>query len=286
MSDEIRYAAVDYDPFADPPIIEFPATEAQRELWGAVLLGADASRAYNESVTLELEGPVELDALLEAIRDLPRMHEALRASFSDEGSTVRIAPHIELDLGVTERPLEEILETDAQREYDLENGPLFRASVVRKNAERHWVVLAAHHIVCDGWSFGVLLSDLAARYNARKAGDGDPSPQGSFQRYAEEERQWTLTSGHREAQHYWLERLGDVPAAVDLPTDTPRPALKSFRSKRADARVSEATVQALKKAAAKSGASLFAALLAGFNALVYRLSGQETVVVGVPTAGQ
>lgn len=286
MSDELTFTEVDYDPFAEPAERSFPATEAQREIWGAVLLGEDASRAYNESVTLHLEGPVDVDALRAAIQDLPRMHEALRATFSPDGATIRIRPELDVEVPVLETPLPELIRAEATTAFDLERGPLFRASIARVTPEHHAVILGAHHIVCDGWSFGVLLSNLAERYRERVAGGGPPEPRGSFERYAEEERQWIASPRSMAAEAYWLERFEDAPAPPDLPVDRPRPPHKTFHSAREDLVVEAEVVTALKQTAAKQGSSLFAALLATFDVLLYRLCSQETLVVGIPTAGQ
>ena len=178
--------AVDYDPFADaaPVARVAPTTEAQREIWLACQLGGDATLAYNESITLHLHGAVDLQHLSAAVRNLTDRHDALRATLSADGEQLLIAEHVDLDLPVDDlRTLTPDQRDAALRQaaaqavstpFDLQHGPLLRARLLRLADDHVALLLSAHHIVCDGWSFGVLVSELGALYAAQRGEAPEP----------------------------------------------------------------------------------------------------------------
>ena len=167
---------VDYDPFAEsaPVARVVPTTEAQREIWLACQLGGDATLAYNESVTLHLHGAVDLQHLSEAVRSLTDRHDALRATLSADGQQLLIAEHLALDIPLDDlRSLSPDQRDSALRQaasqavalpFDLQQGPPFRARLLQLADDHVALLLSAHHIVCDGWSFGVQLSELDKLY--------------------------------------------------------------------------------------------------------------------------
>jgi NRPS condensation-like uncharacterized protein len=165
--------AVDYDPFADGELLlTAPPTEAQREIWLSVQMGSSASCAYNESMNLLLHGDLDIEALKSAVQQLIQRHEALRITFSPEGDTFSIAKtlHLEIplldlsDFEAAERDarLDHICRQEVREPFDLVHGPLFRVQIVKLQDGEFWVLLTSHHIICDGWSLGVLISDLGA----------------------------------------------------------------------------------------------------------------------------
>jgi amino acid adenylation domain-containing protein len=295
--------AVDYDPFADAGsevARVVPTTEPQREVWLAHRLSREASLAYNESVLLRFSGALDTDALKNALIDLVNRHEALRATVSTDGAELTIpdavvvnVPLVELSHLPQEQQSAAIL--DAQRvvvetPFDLERGPLFNTQILRFGATEHALIMTAHHIVCDGWSFGILVHDLAALYQARvgKAGAVQVAA-ASFGDYALAQR--IASGGEQELadEAYWLSRFsgaaGETPV-LDLPTDQSRAAWRTFASKREDLVIDADLLAAARKAGSRQGASLFATLLASFAALLHRISGASDVVIGVPSAGQ
>jgi hypothetical protein len=171
-------AEVNFDPFAGPELLRLvPITESQAEIWAACLLGGDdASRAYNESVTLRLTGPLDRPALQRALQALVQRHEALRSAFSADGKyscVFRELPltfdyHNTTTLGEAEQraAVAACVAHDAQYVFDLLYGPLLKASLIELTTEEHHLLLTAHHIVCDGWSLGILLQELGALYSA------------------------------------------------------------------------------------------------------------------------
>ena len=302
--------AVDYDPFAETGgdvARVVPTTEPQREVWLACQLSREASLAYNESVLLRFSGVLNVVALKNALLDLVNRHEALRATVSATGAELIIANALANDAPIVklvecDAPTEQdrdALIIDAQRKavetsFDLVRGPLFNALILRFSATEHALLMNAHHIVCDGWSFGILVRDLAMLYRIHcliQSGspDNDMVPAASFGDYAL--AQDAATGGAQQCadEAYWLSCFAGAASAMpvlDLPTDTSRAAWRTFTSKREDWVLDAALTASVRKAGSRMGASLFATLLAGFAATLNRISGSEDMVIGVPTAGQ
>ena len=289
--------AVDYDPFADVALARVvPATESQREIWLAAKLEPEASLAYNESVSIRLSGELNVAALQAALQGVVDQHEALRATLSADGNELCIAAHMELDCFV--RDLSELDESRRDEDissalasavgtpFDLERGPLVRAELLHLGTQEHLLIFTAHHIVCDGWSFGVIVRDLAALY-AQHTGQGDgPVPADAFTDYAIAEAARAQTdTGHADEQ-YWLSRFSGALPSLDLPTDSARKRRRTFASQREDRMLDATLVADIKRMGARQGASFYATLLAAFSTLLYRLTGQDDVVIGIPSAGQ
>ncbi|HQX25664.1 MAG TPA: aminotransferase class III-fold pyridoxal phosphate-dependent enzyme, partial [Pseudomonadota bacterium] len=273
-----------------------PTTEPQREVWLADSLGCEASLAYNESVSLHLRGELDVAAFRHAVRELPRRHDALRASFSADGLQLRVpadAPELEValvDLGGAADPeaaLAAIGERHVSEPFDLQRGPLLRAELVRLAADHHVLVLSGHHIVLDGWSFWVVVKDLAALYALASGARSAPLPPApSFAEYALAQARQAETPEAAAEVEWWIRRFADGAPVLELPVDRPRPRLRTQAAGRHDHTLPAQLVAAVRSLGAGAGASLYATLLAGFDALLHRLTGQDEFVVGVPAAGQ
>ncbi|WP_266182493.1 non-ribosomal peptide synthetase [Dyella humicola] len=289
--------AVDYDPFAGTTLARVaPTLETQREIWLASKLEPEASLAYNESISLRLRGALEVPALQASLQQLVDRHEALRATLSAEGEELYIAAQLMVacplrdvsGLTATEREAEvaNTLHHVVTTPFDLENGPLVRAEILQLGPQDHLLVFTAHHIICDGWSFGVIVRDLAALY-ALQTGHGDGAgPVDGFTDFALAEANRANTDEGQAAEHYWLKQFTGVSSSLDLPTDRPRPRRRTFASQREDYTLDAALVADIKRMGAHRGASLYATLLTGFGLLLQRLSSQDDVVIGIPSAGQ
>ena len=290
--------ATAYDPFAGPELeTTVASTESQRELWTAAQLGPEASLAFNESISLEMRGKPDLEALRASLADLVRRHESLRATFTADGVTFCVladaaVPFELVDLsgqpnGASDEARRAILAREVESPFDLERGPLARVVALRLAPDLHVVVFTAHHIVVDGWSWSVLVSDWAALYGARLRHARAELPQaGRFSQYAAAQAARRGSPEWQATQAYWVKRFsGEIPV-LELPADRPRAPLRTFASRRIDFLVPAPLLASVKRVGAASGASLFATLLAAYKAWLYRLSGQADVVVGVPAAGQ
>ncbi|RAO77934.1 non-ribosomal peptide synthetase [Dyella jiangningensis] len=289
--------AVDYDPFAGATLERVvPATAPQREVWLASTLEPKASLAYNESATLRLHGDLNAAAMQAALQQLVDRHEALRATFGKDGSELCIAAQQSLEcplrdlswLGPDEQEAEvaATLMRVVSEPFDLEAGPLVRTELLRLSGDEHLLVFTAHHIVCDGWSFGVIVRELAALYGRQLGLGGELAPVDAFGDYALAEAAHAQSQQGHDAEAYWLKRFADAAPSLDLPTDRPRPRRRTFASQREDLLLDAALVAAVKRTGAQRGASLYATLLATFGLLLQRLSGQDDVVIGIPSAGQ
>lgn len=298
LSQSLEHGAVDYDPFAEGELARVvPTTEPQREVWLADRLGSDASLAFNESVSLRLKGHLDADALQAALQALVDRHDALRASFGPDGETlcvraaldlnVQLHDLTELDIAARNAAMAERLRLAVDTPFALERDPLLRAELVRLAEDDHRLILTAHHIVCDGWSWWVLVRELAALY-AQYCGAGVAAlPEAdSFADYALAEARHPGGPGFAADEAYWLDRFAAGAPVLDLPFDRPRPQRRSFASRREDYSLDADLVAQLRGMGARRGASLFATLLAGFAATLSRLAGQSQVVVGIPVAGQ
>jgi len=291
-------AAVDYDPFADGPLSRVaPTTEPQREVWLADRLGEDASLAYNESISLDFRGPLDRDELAQALRGLIARHDILRANFGPDGRTLCVGDERAIELPLTDLSALDEAERNARivahaREavetpFDLDHGQLFRAELLRLSEQHHHLVLTAHHLVCDGWSWWVIVRELGALYSQALGHNGSPLPAAeSFADYALAEAEHPQGATYRSDEAYWVSRFADGGPILDLPTDRMRPTRRTFASIREDHLLDNDLVAAVRRLGARQGASLFATLLAGFAGLLSRLTAQNDVVVGIPAAGQ
>jgi amino acid adenylation domain-containing protein len=275
-----------------------PLSWAQERIWFLDAL-QPGTAAYNIPLALRISGELDAAALERAFGEVVRRHEALRTVFASvDGRPVQVvlpaggwtlAADDVSGLPAEEREAEarRIAEAEAGAPFDLAAGPLLRARLVRIAPDRHLLAVVMHHTVSDGWSAGVLVRELSAAYPAALAGEPSPLPPLPTQ-YADQavrEREWTRSETVEAQLAWWRERLAGVPA-LDLPADRPRPAVQSFRGAvhRFDvpADVADAT-----RALARAGAATpFMALLAAWDLLLARYSGQEDVAVGTTVSSR
>jgi amino acid adenylation domain-containing protein len=271
-----------------------PLTESQTEIWLAAQMGDEASCAFNESVSLTLRGSLDEKALHAALSLLFERHDALRASFTPTGEEMRIAAAEPVNLPIvdlTTRPdaqaaAEQIVADDARTPFDLVKGPAARVQLLRLAPDHHVLMFTAHHIIVDGWSINVVVSELAEVYPVLcQGGTPELAPALRFSAYARDQAKRDPEEAAK-TESYWLGQYREPAKTLDLPTDRPRPALKSYSGSSRCRRIEASLYQSLKKSGAKAGNTLFVTLLGAFQALIGRLCDQAEVVVGVPTAGQ
>lgn len=291
--------AVDYDPFAGPAIaFVAPTTAPQLEVWIASQLGGnDASRAYNESVSLRFSGLLNRPAFERALAALAERHESLRSAFSADGQQVFVfsdqtiplsfADYTEHDTTEQARFLADYVQQDMQHVFDLTFGPLVKAGLLKLSDTDHFFTLTAHHIICDGWSLGVMLQDLSALYSAFSQ-DQEPalSPAPSFSQYAADESRFLTSPDYRTIEQFWLDQFRDIVPILDLPTDFPRPARRTYAGHRLDFPLDTALVQAVRQMGVRAGCSFVTTLMASFEVLLHRITAQTDIVLGLPAAGQ
>ncbi|EEF63175.1 amino acid adenylation domain protein [Pedosphaera parvula Ellin514] len=275
----------------------FPLTEGQTELWLAAQLGADASRAFNQNFLLHLRGQLRQEFLMQALQEVVNRHDALRTTFLPDGKEQQIAAHLEIevpfvDLSSIAEPtrdqkIRELLKEEDEFTFDLAKGPLFRAKIIKVSTEYHMLVISSHHIVMDGWSMGVVFNEVSRIYSAKLEGKaGLLAPAMQFKEYVEWQQGTEACKKSAEAEAYWLRQYETVPTNLELPADNARPLNKTYKAGTECLVISSALYKTLKEATVEQRCTLFTYLLASFNAWLYRLSGQEDIAIGVPTAGQ
>ncbi|HWM91030.1 MAG TPA: amino acid adenylation domain-containing protein [Thermoanaerobaculia bacterium] len=269
-----------------PPLVrvprdgDLPLSFAQERLWFLDRL-VPGSAAYNMPVALRLSGALDPAALERALQEIVRRHETLRTTFPETGGEPRQRVHPfhpfplpMIDLrGLPEGAAERLAREEAARPFDLARGPLLRAALLRVD-EQEWVaLLSMHHIVSDGWSMGVLVRETAALYARRTL----PELPVQYADFAVWQRGWLRGEALERQVTWWREALAGAPAALDLPLDRPR----SFRTGRAGHLAAD-----LPSIPRREGATLFMVLLAAFQALLHRLTGEDDLVVGTPIANR
>ncbi|HEX8273583.1 MAG TPA: non-ribosomal peptide synthase/polyketide synthase, partial [Longimicrobiaceae bacterium] len=281
---------------AEPPRLSF----AQERLWFLDRL-EPGSAVYNLPFALRLRGALDVDALQRSLGEIVRRHEALRTVFRErDGTPVQvIAPFGGLRLPVKDlsRLPGETREAEVQRElvaegtarpFDLTAGPLFRAALLRLDAQEHVLLLSMHHIVGDGWSMGVLRRELSALYAAYREGRPSPLPEPAVQPadHAVWQREQAEGDTLERQLAFWREQLRGAPELLELPTDRPRPPVQTFRGATVPVELSPALLERLEALARREGATLYMTLLAAFQTLLSRYAGSDDVVVGSPIAGR
>ncbi len=298
-TNHIEFIPVDFDPFtADDFLCVVTAIEPQTEIFASCILGEDdANCSYNESISLKLFGVYNYTAMEKALQELINRHEALRASFSEDGSIMKIRKETTLSIysnDISEQSNEsqktfisKFILKEVQTPFDLLNGPLFRISLLKIADLEYHFTFTAHHIICDGWSLGIILLDLSKLYSSFANNQVLRLQEAvRYSDYASDQRSFALTKDFKKIEGYWLDLYTEDVPVLDLPTDYPRPSVRTFRSQRDDFKLDAQIASSIKKIGARAGCSFVTTLLIAFEIYLYRLTGQKSIVVGVPAAGQ
>jgi hypothetical protein len=241
---------VDFDPFATAATreVHLPLTEPQSEMWTAAAMSREANCSYNQCFAFTFQGPLRVESLSAALDQAVARHDALRAVIAPDGSGQTLRPPFSVEMPLTdmsnldvdarERERERLLQQECETPFELAEGPLIRAFVVRESAERHHFVLTAHHIVCDGWSSAVLFSDLGLLYAADCI--GIPAQLGSaasYEEYVAEQMSHDRVTAAAADEEHWAAQYPDGAPVLDLPLTGARPPTKTYRSGREDLRI-------------------------------------------------
>ncbi|HEU0052707.1 MAG TPA: amino acid adenylation domain-containing protein, partial [Longimicrobium sp.] len=293
---------------AVPPLVPvertgaLPLSFAQERLWFLHQMEPEGA-GYNVHWPSRLRGRLAASVLERALGELARRHEALRTTFRpvERGAVQVVHPAAPARLpvvdlaGLAPRDREEeasrLAREDAERPFDLERGPLLRATLVRLADDEHVLLLTMHHIVSDGWSMDVLSRELFTLYESLSRPSGEavsPLPPLAVQYadFAVWQRGWLRGEVLQRQLDWWRERLGGAPPALELPTDRPRPAVASSRGAAHGFRVPAEITRGLRSLVRREGATLYMVTHAALDLLLSRWSGQEDLVVGSPIAGR
>lgn len=276
-----------------------PLTRTQERLLFIDQLDPNKS-FYNLPGAFRLAGKLDIGALERSLNEIVRRHEILRATYHwEQGVPVQqINPSFVVNLpiisfvdrppGEREAAMISFLETEGDRPFNLQEGPLVRAALIELADTEHVLFFMTHHVIWDGWSFDILLSELAALYTAYVKGSTSPLPELPIQYvdFAVWHRQWMAGKRLQRELAYWHEQLkGELPV-LQMPTDFPRPPRMTYNGAREWFSLSQETLTALSALSRKEGATLFMLLLAAFKTLLHRYTGQEDILVGTPIQGR
>ena len=300
----ISEAKAEGEPQMLPPITTvsreaaLPLSFSQQRLW---LLGQmpEVSATYHIPMALRLRGELDRVVLRLSLNRVLARHEALRSVFA----TVNDQPHVELlpeDIGLPmdeldlsgvegkEERVRELMVEEARAPFDLAQGPLVRARLIRLQDQEHVFLLTHHHIVSDGWSIGVFAQELRGLYQAYSQKQPDPLPRLAIQYpdYAAWQRQWLNGDRLKQQSDYWRQVLTGAPVLLELPTDRPRPQQQSFAGAYIAVKIDRELTEGLKRLSRQQGATLFMTLLSAWAAVLSRLSGQRDVVIGITVANR
>ncbi|MGB9178609.1 MAG: amino acid adenylation domain-containing protein [Pyrinomonadaceae bacterium] len=276
-----------------------PLSFAQQRLWFIHKLEPSSS-AYNMPVAVRLKGRLDFAALEQTLSEIIKRHESLRTSFGmSDGQPVQIiTPPEEVALPVLdlshmperERVAEAqtLATAEARQSFDLERGPLYRASLLRLDDEDHILMFSMHHIITDGWSMGVLVREVGTLYLA--FAEGKPSPLAPLPIQYADFAHWQRKHLEGEALEahlrYWKKQLGGTLPVMELPTDRPRPLVQSFNGSSQTMNLPASLVEKLNALARREGVTFFMLLLAAFKAMLYRYTGEEEIIIGSPIANR
>lgn len=279
-------------------VFVFPTSFAQQRLWILDQL-QPGDPTYNIAVAVRLRGPLDATALAESLNEVVQRHESLRTTFTQqEGEPVQVVSRsLILSLPVQslralpeadrEAELEVLTAIEAQQSFDLARGPLLRAMLVQLDEHDHVLLLTMHHIISDGWSISVLISEAASLYESFVTCRPVTLPELPIQ-YADFsawQREWLQGDVLATQLDYWRQKLADAPV-IELPADRPRPPIRTFRGASESLLLSESLSESIRLLSRRERVTLFMVLLAAFKVLLNRYTGQDDVVVGSPIAGR
>jgi amino acid adenylation domain-containing protein len=287
-----------------PPIVpvprdrKIPASLSQQRLWFLRELNP-GSTAYNISSVFSIRGPLNVHALSEALNAVISRHEILRTTFEyvEESLVQNIRPFVEMALPVTvleilpanvrEAKAREVALEEARKPFDLRNGPLLRAQLLRVYEGKHYLLLNVDHTILDGWSMGILFKEVGILYEAFANREQNPLPPMKVQYadYAVWQRESLLGDGLESYMAYWKRQVGSY-SSPSLTTDYPRSTQQTTVGVRETLPLSRQLTESLKALSRREGVTMFMTLLAAFKILLSRYTGQEDLVVGSTIAGR
>jgi amino acid adenylation domain-containing protein len=282
-----------------PPGSDLPLSFSQQRLWFLDQM-EPGNALYNESEAVRLLGPLDVPALERALGEIVRRHEVLRANFPAVDGHPRqiIAPAYFLDLPITdlselpegqrEDEIRRLIKAEAQRPFDLWKDRLMRVRLLRLGADEHLLIITMHHIVTDRWSIGVLVHEVGLLYQPFVSGNSSPLPELPIQYadYAYWQRRWLSGEALESQLGYWKRQLAGPLPVLEVPADRRRAPFRTFRGARRSVILAPALCRELENLSRERGVTLFMVLLAAFQTLLHRYTGQTDIIVGSPVANR
>jgi acyl transferase domain-containing protein/SAM-dependent methyltransferase len=285
---------------------KIPLTEAQKQLWVLAQMSEEGLIAYNESVSLQLQGLLNLKVMHQAVQKVVHRHEALRTIISSQGDFQQILPSVNIDVpiidfsnldsrdcaehsakGDREIQVAEWLQKEGRKPFNLSVGPLLRFHILKLESQLHLLVLTAHHIIIDGWSIDVIFKELGTIYSAEcQSVPYELEEPMQFREYINWQEQQSQGEKMLGDEAYWLAQFADAIPVLELPTDYPRPPVQTYAGVEQTMIIDTDCFCEIKSFSSQHGCTLLMTLIAVVNLLLYHSSGQDDIVIGVPTTGQ
>jgi amino acid adenylation domain-containing protein len=273
----------------------YPLTHGQQGLWFLYKL-APTSAAYNVAFTARICSCLNISALQQAFQKLVNRHPTLRTTFAQKDSEPFQQVHeyqevdfenIDASSGNEDELISQVIAA-YQRPFDLEKGNLLRVNLFTCSENNYVILLTIHHIVIDGFSLGIILDELRSLYEAENTGRviSLPAIKYQYQDFVQWQRNILASSVGDELWNYWREQLAGELPILKLPTDRPRPPIQSYQGASHTFELNQKLTSQLREMAKAQGATLYMTLLTAFQVLLYRLSGQEDIIVGAPIEGR
>lgn len=303
LSEKIDTSRADERFLAAPPIerVErsdhMPLSFGQERLWFLEQL-VPGNPFYNTLSPVRLSGNLKISVLKKAINAVVQRHEALRTTFitvKAEPCQV-IHPHLTVELPVLElsdkesahSEVMEIVKAEAEKPFDLTQGPLIRALLLRLSEDESLLLITMHHIVSDAWSVGVLIYELSALYNgfALEKDSGLSELAVQYADFAVWQRKWLHDKVLERQLSYWKKQLDGASVAIELPSDRPRPQVHTFKGRAEEIVIEPELIKRLRKLSSQKSCTLYMTLLAAFGVLVSRYTGIDDITIGTPIANR
>ncbi|NOK35298.1 non-ribosomal peptide synthase/polyketide synthase, partial [Corallococcus exercitus] len=276
-----------------------PLSFSQQRLWFLEQLEPGLA-TYHMPAAIRVKGPLDTDAFERGLAEIIRRHDVLRTTLhASGGEAFQVVsdrwdwhlPRVDLSALPGEQREAEVRRmalAEATKPFDLTRGPLLRLSLLKLAEGEHQLIVVMHHIIADGWSITVLIQELSALYAAFVQGRPSPLPELAVQYadYAVWQREWLREEELERQLSYWRQQLADAPPVLELATDRPRPPVQTFRGAAFPVHIPRELTGALKALAQREGVTPFMLVLATFQVLLSRYSGQRDISVGSPTAGR
>ncbi|NDP28895.1 MAG: non-ribosomal peptide synthetase, partial [Flavobacterium sp.] len=293
----LKHNVIHFNPSS--PEIEsiIPTTNSQLEIWMDCLIGgSDANKAYNLSYSIKFIGNLVLESLEHAVNTLVNRHECLRASFSSDGIHMNIYKELKIEIthndisdlrsNEKEKSIESIVNEEVNSLFDLVTGPLFRVKIIKTDDLENIVVLTHHHIIGDGLSINIILEELGILYTAYIENTVPKLryPE-RFSEYANKLNSLIESSKYKQIEDFWLTIYNESVPVIELPIDYIRPPLRTYNGERLDFPIDINLINSLRQLGLRANCSLATTFLAAFEVFLYKLTGQNDLIVGFPVSG-